>query len=110
VCDSFCVSQRYLHCFLVQISLAQHSIYQTHDLVFFSVIFVDRLQSKDKTLTNKDPIKTGRVIVETDTYCSHIMSTKCIQESKKVKEFLKVLVGEKTIFDLPSINVHPKTN
>ena len=75
------------------------------------IFFIDRFQGEDKTLTNKDPVKTERAIVETDTYCSYIINSKCIQESERVKEFLKVPVGEKTIFDLPlRTNVPPKNN
>lgn len=52
---------------------------------------------EDKTLTNKDPVKKGRAIVETDTDGSYIMSTERIQESDKVKEFSKFIDDLKKI-------------
>lgn len=52
---------------------------------------------EDKTLTNKDPVKKGRAIVETDTDGSYIMSTEHIQESEKVKEFSKFIEDLKKI-------------
>lgn len=52
---------------------------------------------EDRTLTNKDPVKKGRAIVETDTDGSYIMSTECIQESEKVKEFSKFIEDLKKI-------------
>ncbi|MEM3192260.1 MAG: BsaWI family type II restriction enzyme [Candidatus Parvarchaeota archaeon] len=46
---------------------------------------------EDGTLTKKNPMKKGRVIVEVDTDGSYVMSEKDIEESEKVKKFDKFI-------------------
>ncbi len=54
---------------------------------------------EDHTLTNKKPMKKGRVIVEVDTDGSYIMSEEEIEESDKVKKFDKFIADLRRSID-----------
>ena len=52
---------------------------------------------EDGTLTNKNPAKKGRAIVENDLDCSYVLSETFIEESNKVKMFDKFIDDLKNI-------------